>query len=161
MQWRNRSRSWMRFVPLKNSRDTCWVLTGYPALKMKLLCASQAAALGQGSLCNQAIMLITDGAMEDFQDVFEEFNWPERRVRRTNALTDVPLASTNQTAAFSPLRNYHCLSRSGCSLIWLEERWRLQRTLNGLPATTKVGIIHALKMQFTWPTWKLLWLLET
>uniref|UniRef100_A0A4W6EIV6 Calcium voltage-gated channel auxiliary subunit alpha2delta 4 n=1 Tax=Lates calcarifer TaxID=8187 RepID=A0A4W6EIV6_LATCA len=40
-----------------------------------------AAALGQGSLCNQAIMLITDGAMEDFQDVFEEFNWPERRVR--------------------------------------------------------------------------------
>uniref|UniRef100_A0A8C9ZHH4 Calcium voltage-gated channel auxiliary subunit alpha2delta 4 n=1 Tax=Sander lucioperca TaxID=283035 RepID=A0A8C9ZHH4_SANLU len=36
---------------------------------------------GQGSLCNQAIMLITDGAMEDFQDVFEEFNWPERRVR--------------------------------------------------------------------------------
>lgn len=40
----------------------------------------QAAAVGQGSLCNQAIMLITDGAMEDFQDVFEEFNWPERRV---------------------------------------------------------------------------------
>uniref|UniRef100_A0A8C2ZDR2 Calcium voltage-gated channel auxiliary subunit alpha2delta 4 n=1 Tax=Cyclopterus lumpus TaxID=8103 RepID=A0A8C2ZDR2_CYCLU len=37
--------------------------------------------LGQGSLCNQAIMLITDGAMEDFQSVFEEFNWPERRVR--------------------------------------------------------------------------------
>uniref|UniRef100_A0A3Q2PXG0 Calcium voltage-gated channel auxiliary subunit alpha2delta 4 n=1 Tax=Fundulus heteroclitus TaxID=8078 RepID=A0A3Q2PXG0_FUNHE len=37
--------------------------------------------LGQGSLCNQAIMLITDGAMEDFKDVFEEFNWPERRVR--------------------------------------------------------------------------------
>uniref|UniRef100_A0A7N6ADM1 VWFA domain-containing protein n=1 Tax=Anabas testudineus TaxID=64144 RepID=A0A7N6ADM1_ANATE len=41
----------------------------------------EAATLGQGSLCNQAIMLITDGAMEDFQDVFEEFNWPERRVR--------------------------------------------------------------------------------
>lgn len=36
--------------------------------------------MGQGSLCNQAIMLITDGAMEDFEDVFEEFNWPERRV---------------------------------------------------------------------------------
>uniref|UniRef100_A0A669B3X0 Calcium voltage-gated channel auxiliary subunit alpha2delta 4 n=1 Tax=Oreochromis niloticus TaxID=8128 RepID=A0A669B3X0_ORENI len=41
----------------------------------------EATALGQGSLCNQAIMLITDGAMEDFQDVFQEFNWPERRVR--------------------------------------------------------------------------------
>ncbi|KAF7647681.1 hypothetical protein LDENG_00168290, partial [Lucifuga dentata] len=36
---------------------------------------------GQGSMCNQAIMLITDGAMEDFKAVFEEFNWPERRVR--------------------------------------------------------------------------------
>lgn len=45
----------------------------------------QAAALGQGSLCNQAIMLITDGAMEDFQDVFEEFNWPDRRVTHANA----------------------------------------------------------------------------
>ncbi|KAF3705112.1 Voltage-dependent calcium channel subunit alpha-2/delta-4 [Channa argus] len=42
---------------------------------------NEATTLGQGSLCNQAIMLITDGAMEDFQDVFEEFNWPERRVR--------------------------------------------------------------------------------
>uniref|UniRef100_A0A671WCP9 Calcium voltage-gated channel auxiliary subunit alpha2delta 4 n=1 Tax=Sparus aurata TaxID=8175 RepID=A0A671WCP9_SPAAU len=38
-------------------------------------------SLGQGSLCNQAIMLITDGAMEDFQDVFKDFNWPDRRVR--------------------------------------------------------------------------------
>uniref|UniRef100_A0A3Q2DC41 Calcium channel, voltage-dependent, alpha 2/delta subunit 4b n=1 Tax=Cyprinodon variegatus TaxID=28743 RepID=A0A3Q2DC41_CYPVA len=35
----------------------------------------------KGSMCNQAIMLITDGAMEDFESVFEEFNWPERRVR--------------------------------------------------------------------------------
>uniref|UniRef100_A0A8C1XJE5 Calcium channel, voltage-dependent, alpha 2/delta subunit 4b n=1 Tax=Cyprinus carpio TaxID=7962 RepID=A0A8C1XJE5_CYPCA len=34
-----------------------------------------------GSLCNQAIMLITDGAMEDFQSVFEEFNWPDKKVR--------------------------------------------------------------------------------
>ena len=31
-------------------------------------------------MCNQAIMLITDGAMEDFESVFEEFNWPDRRV---------------------------------------------------------------------------------
>uniref|UniRef100_A0A8K9Y559 Calcium voltage-gated channel auxiliary subunit alpha2delta 4 n=1 Tax=Oncorhynchus mykiss TaxID=8022 RepID=A0A8K9Y559_ONCMY len=37
--------------------------------------------LNEGSLCNQAIMLITDGAMEDYEEVFQEFNWPERRVR--------------------------------------------------------------------------------
>ncbi|CAL8318462.1 unnamed protein product [Lota lota] len=51
------------------------------AMKESFKILNEATALGQGSLCNQAIMLITDGAMEDFQDVFEEFNWPERRVR--------------------------------------------------------------------------------
>ncbi|XP_061571000.1 voltage-dependent calcium channel subunit alpha-2/delta-4 isoform X1 [Cololabis saira] len=51
------------------------------AMKESFKILNEAAALEQGSLCNQAIMLITDGAMEDFQDVFEESNWPERRVR--------------------------------------------------------------------------------
>uniref|UniRef100_UPI0037E861C9 voltage-dependent calcium channel subunit alpha-2/delta-4 n=1 Tax=Semicossyphus pulcher TaxID=241346 RepID=UPI0037E861C9 len=51
------------------------------AMKESFKILNEAAALGQGSLCNQAIMLITDGAMEDFQDVFEKFNWPDRRVR--------------------------------------------------------------------------------
>ncbi|XP_077196149.1 voltage-dependent calcium channel subunit alpha-2/delta-4 isoform X1 [Paroedura picta] len=36
---------------------------------------------GQGGLCNQAIMLITDGAMEDYEFVFEKYNWPDRKVR--------------------------------------------------------------------------------
>lgn len=51
------------------------------AMKESFKILNEVAAMGQGSLCNQAIMLITDGAMEDFEDVFEEFNWPERRVR--------------------------------------------------------------------------------
>ncbi|XP_028255073.1 voltage-dependent calcium channel subunit alpha-2/delta-4 isoform X2 [Parambassis ranga] len=51
------------------------------AMKESFKILNEAATLGQGSLCNQAIMLITDGAMEDYKDVFEEFNWPERRVR--------------------------------------------------------------------------------
>ncbi|KAJ7998048.1 hypothetical protein DPEC_G00218500 [Dallia pectoralis] len=51
------------------------------AMKESFKILNEAAAQGQGSLCNQAIMLITDGAMEDFKDVFEEFNWPDRRVR--------------------------------------------------------------------------------
>ncbi|XP_019371081.1 PREDICTED: voltage-dependent calcium channel subunit alpha-2/delta-4 isoform X1 [Gavialis gangeticus] len=36
---------------------------------------------GQGCLCNQAIMLITDGAVEDYEPVFEKYNWPDRKVR--------------------------------------------------------------------------------
>ncbi|XP_052336542.1 voltage-dependent calcium channel subunit alpha-2/delta-4-like isoform X2 [Oncorhynchus keta] len=51
------------------------------AMKESFKILNEAATRGQGSLCNQAIMLITDGAMEDFKDVFEEFNWPDRRVR--------------------------------------------------------------------------------
>uniref|UniRef100_G3N9Z8 Calcium channel, voltage dependent, alpha2/delta subunit 3 n=1 Tax=Gasterosteus aculeatus aculeatus TaxID=481459 RepID=G3N9Z8_GASAC len=36
---------------------------------------------GHGSLCSQAIMLVTDGATEMYDDVFEKYNWPERKVR--------------------------------------------------------------------------------
>ncbi|XP_053574828.1 voltage-dependent calcium channel subunit alpha-2/delta-4 [Bombina bombina] len=36
---------------------------------------------GQGGLCNQAIMLITDGAVEDYEPVFEKYNWPDKKVR--------------------------------------------------------------------------------
>lgn len=35
---------------------------------------------GHGSLCSQAIMLVTDGATEMYDDVFEKYNWPERKV---------------------------------------------------------------------------------
>ncbi|KAG9280142.1 voltage-dependent calcium channel subunit alpha-2/delta-4 [Astyanax mexicanus] len=51
------------------------------AMKEAFRVLNEAVTTGKGSLCNQAIMLITDGAMEDFQQVFEEFNWPDRRVR--------------------------------------------------------------------------------
>uniref|UniRef100_A0A3B4FR86 Voltage-dependent calcium channel subunit alpha-2/delta-3-like n=1 Tax=Pundamilia nyererei TaxID=303518 RepID=A0A3B4FR86_9CICH len=36
---------------------------------------------GRGSVCSQAIMLVTDGATEMYDDVFEKYNWPERKVR--------------------------------------------------------------------------------
>ncbi|KAG8438807.1 hypothetical protein GDO86_005121, partial [Hymenochirus boettgeri] len=36
---------------------------------------------GRGGLCNQAIMLITDGAVEDYEPVFEKYNFPDRKVR--------------------------------------------------------------------------------
>ncbi|CAJ1052106.1 voltage-dependent calcium channel subunit alpha-2/delta-3-like [Xyrichtys novacula] len=36
---------------------------------------------GHGSVCSQAIMLVTDGATQMYDDVFEKYNWPERKVR--------------------------------------------------------------------------------
>ncbi|CAK6973766.1 voltage-dependent calcium channel subunit alpha-2/delta-3 [Scomber scombrus] len=36
---------------------------------------------GHGSVCSQAIMLVTDGATEMYDNVFERHNWPERKVR--------------------------------------------------------------------------------
>uniref|UniRef100_A0A671YMH1 Calcium channel, voltage dependent, alpha2/delta subunit 3 n=1 Tax=Sparus aurata TaxID=8175 RepID=A0A671YMH1_SPAAU len=36
---------------------------------------------GRGSVCSQAIMLVTDGATAMYDDVFERYNWPERKVR--------------------------------------------------------------------------------
>uniref|UniRef100_A0AAY4EF57 VWFA domain-containing protein n=1 Tax=Denticeps clupeoides TaxID=299321 RepID=A0AAY4EF57_9TELE len=36
---------------------------------------------GRGSGCSQAIMLVTDGAVETYDDVFAKYNWPERKVR--------------------------------------------------------------------------------
>ncbi|XP_060926203.1 voltage-dependent calcium channel subunit alpha-2/delta-3 [Limanda limanda] len=36
---------------------------------------------GRGSLCSQAIMLVTDGATQMYDNVFERHNWPERKVR--------------------------------------------------------------------------------
>ncbi|MGH0182258.1 UNVERIFIED_CONTAM: hypothetical protein FKN15_009065 [Acipenser sinensis] len=35
---------------------------------------------GQGSVCSQAIMLITDGAVDTYDAVFAKYNWPDRKV---------------------------------------------------------------------------------
>ncbi|KAI1306008.1 Voltage-dependent calcium channel subunit alpha-2/delta-3 [Halotydeus destructor] len=35
----------------------------------------------QGSNCNQAIMLVTDGAPETYEDIFKEQNWPRINIR--------------------------------------------------------------------------------
>lgn len=49
------------------------VVTTFPLI-------SQFQESSQGSLCNQAIMIITDGAVEDYEPVFETYNWPDRKV---------------------------------------------------------------------------------
>lgn len=37
---------------------------------------------GQGSICSQAIMLITDGAVDTYDTIFAKYNWPDRKVSR-------------------------------------------------------------------------------
>ncbi|ELU02468.1 hypothetical protein CAPTEDRAFT_2293 [Capitella teleta] len=36
---------------------------------------------GKGSQCNHAIMLITDGAPETYEELFESYNWPDKQIR--------------------------------------------------------------------------------
>ncbi|CAL4060429.1 unnamed protein product, partial [Meganyctiphanes norvegica] len=36
---------------------------------------------GHGSQCNQAIMLVTDGAPHNYEKLFEQYNWPHLQVR--------------------------------------------------------------------------------
>lgn len=35
----------------------------------------------QGAQCNQAIMLVTDGAPLNYEKIFEKYNWPHKPVR--------------------------------------------------------------------------------
>ena len=42
---------------------------------------SQYNKSGQGSQCNQAIMLVTDGAPYNFEEIFSKYNWPHLQVR--------------------------------------------------------------------------------
>lgn len=35
---------------------------------------------GRGSECSQAIMLVTDGAVDTYDAIFAKYNWPERKV---------------------------------------------------------------------------------
>ncbi|MGH0143006.1 UNVERIFIED_CONTAM: hypothetical protein FKN15_037426 [Acipenser sinensis] len=41
---------------------------------------------GQGSVCSQAIMLITDGAVDTYDAVFAKYNWPDRKILFLNVV---------------------------------------------------------------------------
>ncbi|XP_038623665.1 voltage-dependent calcium channel subunit alpha-2/delta-4 [Tachyglossus aculeatus] len=51
------------------------------ALQEAFKVLQQVRDAGRGALCNQAIMLITDGAVDGYESVFEKYNWPGRKVR--------------------------------------------------------------------------------
>lgn len=62
---------------LNNNTYMMWVSNVYLHVFSLFLQFNQT---GHGSLCSQAIMLVTDGATEMYDDVFEKYNWPERKV---------------------------------------------------------------------------------
>ncbi len=33
-------------------------------------------------MCNRAIMVITDGAPENYEDIFAKYNWPNKNVSK-------------------------------------------------------------------------------
>lgn len=49
---------------------------------------SQFNHTGQGSICSQAIMLITDGAVDTYDTIFAKYNWPDRKVSMLSPLLD-------------------------------------------------------------------------
>jgi hypothetical protein len=50
-----------------------------------------------GSQCNQAIMLVTDGAPRDYREVFEKYNWPHKPVRLFSYLIGKEITDTTST----------------------------------------------------------------
>ncbi|KAF6716341.1 Voltage-dependent calcium channel subunit alpha-2/delta-4 [Oryzias melastigma] len=88
------------------------------AMKESFKILNEARVNGQGSMCNQAIMLITDGAMEDFESVFEEFNWPERRVRVFTYLIgrEMTFAQNTKWIACNNKGEFVCICASHCSV---------------------------------------------
>lgn len=49
-----------------------------------------------GAQCNQAVMLITDGAPENYQDVFEKYNWPNIPIRVFTYLIGREVTANNE-----------------------------------------------------------------
>ncbi|GFO15487.1 voltage-dependent calcium channel subunit alpha-2/delta-3, partial [Plakobranchus ocellatus] len=48
-------------------------------------------------LCNKAIMIITDGAPENFEHIFEPYNWPEKAIRVFTFLIGKEVPENRQT----------------------------------------------------------------
>ena len=41
---------------------------------------NRTASNGQGAMCNRIIMFLTDGGTEMPEEVFQEYNWPDKPV---------------------------------------------------------------------------------
>ena len=45
-------------------------------------CGCQMNVTDRGAQCNRAIMIITDGAPDTYEDIFAKYNWPYKDVSR-------------------------------------------------------------------------------
>uniref|UniRef100_A0A4W5P2B6 VWFA domain-containing protein n=1 Tax=Hucho hucho TaxID=62062 RepID=A0A4W5P2B6_9TELE len=61
---------------------------------------------GRGSVCSQAIMLVTDGAVDTYDSVFAKYNWPDRKWIN-------PLCDNSRMALCSD--DIHCIPKCACS----------------------------------------------
>lgn len=61
-------------------------------------------------MCSQAIMLVTDGATEMYDDVFEKYNWPERKVSHYRPLSP----SLSLSVLSYTVTNFPCCTSSFC-----------------------------------------------
>ncbi|KAL8569176.1 hypothetical protein ACOMHN_035446 [Nucella lapillus] len=50
-------------------------------LAFRLFKEEQKTGGGEGSICNKAIMIITDGAPENYVDIYNKSNWPQKATR--------------------------------------------------------------------------------
>lgn len=55
-------------------------LSLYPLTRFSVPFSLQFNETGRGSECSQAIMLVTDGAVDTYDAIFAKYNWPERKV---------------------------------------------------------------------------------
>jgi hypothetical protein len=55
----------------------------------------------QGAQCNQAIMLVTDGAPRDYKEVYQKYNWPNKLVRIFSYLIGKEIIDTTATKTIS------------------------------------------------------------
>lgn len=66
---------------------------------------------GRGSECSQAIMLVTDGAVDTYDTIFEKYNWPERKVKKLHIfLLEIflPWKTTNLILKLTFIHRLNC-----------------------------------------------------
>lgn len=101
----------------------CFIFVNSPSLVLWLWI--QFNETGRGSECSQAIMLVTDGAVDTYDAIFAKYNWPERKVMyQTHKHTHITLFCSCEPGqlhcevswAHFPMKSYITLWTWVCSM---------------------------------------------